>query len=119
MRARNGDELSQRQLLLKLRNLIDQARRFFYFHWEPDQKSATLLNIRHLVESNPHGSHSTHVLYNLAPSRREWLRPLFEEIDMVKTNKTPPIDTTKDAIGKPVQNPPRQIKVTIEPTKKG
>ena len=38
---------------------------------------------------------------------------------MVTDNKQPPIDTSKSATGKPVKDPPRQIKATIEPTKKG
>jgi hypothetical protein len=80
MSARNGDELSQRLLLLELRNVIDLARGFRYFHWTAEPL-ATMMNVRYLVERNPHGSRSTHVLYNLSKSRREWLLPLFEEID--------------------------------------
>jgi hypothetical protein len=118
MNARNGDDLSQRQLFLVLRNLIDHARGVRYYHWTPEPLMA-MLDVRGTVESNPHGSRSTYVLYNLAPSRREWLRPLFEEIDMVAKNDKPPVDTSKSATGKPVQSPPRQIKGTIEPTKKG
>jgi hypothetical protein len=38
---------------------------------------------------------------------------------MVATNNKPPVDTTKSATGKPVKDPPRQIKGTIDPTKKG
>ena len=80
MSARYGDNISQRQLLLELRNLIDLARGFRYFHWTTEPL-VTMMNIRYLVERNPHGARSKHVLYNLAPSRREWLRPLFEELE--------------------------------------
>lgn len=112
--ARCGDKISQRQLLLELRNAIDAARLVRYFNWS-NEPLAAMLDVRRLVEQNPVGCRSKYVRHNLARSRNEWLGPLFEEL--MQDNKQPPVQP-KDLRGGP-KTEPRHIKGTIEPTKKG
>lgn len=58
-------ELPQRQLAQELRFAIDDARR-----------SGRINRVRQLLEDNPRGSSSSHVVHNLGPDRMRWLETM-------------------------------------------
>ena len=61
-------ELPQRVLAVKLRTAIDRAMRHPSSRWR--------FQVWWLMEQNPRGSRSSHVLHNLGAARRAWLAQL-------------------------------------------